>query len=85
MYDGMCWIDGCGPAAEADHVLPLQPRPGDPQGSDSIENLRPISRRCNGSKSNQRLTVGNTWGIPYQRVVLNPDGSCASFSWRWAL
>lgn len=38
-----------------DHVVPLQPRSGDPQGTHSEDNIRPAHKRCNLRKSNKRL------------------------------
>lgn len=38
-----------------DHVIPLVPRPGDPKGTHSEDNLRPAHRECNGRKSNRRF------------------------------
>lgn len=38
-----------------DHVIPLQPRPGEPQGAHTTDNLRPTHERCNLRKSNARL------------------------------
>ena len=37
---------------EYDHVVPLSPRLGEPQGAHSTENLRPTHRACNKRKSN---------------------------------
>jgi hypothetical protein len=40
---------------EFDHVVPLIPRPGDPQGSHTADNIRPTHKECNARKSNKRL------------------------------
>lgn len=41
----------CGTLA-ADHVIPLTPRDGQIQGTNSIENIQPLCRSCNSSKTN---------------------------------
>lgn len=38
-----------------DHVIPLHPRPGEPQGSHSEENILPAHVACNVRKSNRSL------------------------------
>lgn len=38
-----------------DHIVPLQPRLGDPQGTHSEDNIRPAHKLCNLRKSNKRL------------------------------
>lgn len=49
-----CYL--CGEAlsgvVEYDHIIPMKPRPGDPQGAHSTGNLRPTHRTCNKRKSN---------------------------------
>lgn len=42
-----------GPASLVfDHIVPIQPRPGEPQGTHSEENIAPAHRACNLRKSN---------------------------------
>lgn len=38
-----------------DHLVPISPRPGDPRGSHTNENLRPAHRVCNSRKNNRRF------------------------------
>lgn len=38
-----------------DHVVPLQPRPGDPQGVHCMDNLRPVHKGCNLRKHDAKL------------------------------
>lgn len=38
-----------------DHVIPLQPRPGEPQGLHTEDNIKPTHQVCNNRKSNKRL------------------------------
>ena len=38
-----------------DHVIPIQPRPGEPQGTHSFDNIRPAHLVCNIRKSNKRM------------------------------
>lgn len=40
---------------EFDHLIPLSPRPGDPQGTHTKENIKPSHKVCNARKSNKRL------------------------------
>lgn len=45
-----------GPASLVfDHIVPIQPRPGEPQGTHSEENITPAHRACNLRKSNLPL------------------------------
>lgn len=39
-----------------DHVIPLAPRPGHPQGTHTSDNLRPAHGVCNRRKSNKQLS-----------------------------
>lgn len=36
-----------------DHVIPLRPRPGHPQGTHTEDNIRPAHKKCNARKSNK--------------------------------
>lgn len=47
-----------------DHVVPLQPRHGEPQGTHSISNLKPSHRVCNARKGNKPLDALT----PYDRL-----------------
>jgi 5-methylcytosine-specific restriction endonuclease McrA len=38
-----------------DHIVPLVPRAGDPQGTHTEDNIKPTHRECNARKSNRRL------------------------------
>jgi HNH endonuclease len=40
-----------------DHVIPLKPRPGEPQGTHTEENLLPSHHGCNVRKSNRPMEV----------------------------
>src|SRR6266702_953122 len=40
---------------EFDHVVPLIPRTGDPQGTHTFSNIRPTHKICNARKTNRRL------------------------------
>jgi hypothetical protein len=58
-YGGWCYI--CEQpilpehTIEFDHLIPLLPRPGNPQGHHSKDNIRPTHKVCNARKSNKRL------------------------------
>jgi 5-methylcytosine-specific restriction endonuclease McrA len=40
---------------EFDHIVPLVPRPNEPQGAHTAENIRPTHKECNARKSNKQL------------------------------
>lgn len=44
-----------------DHVIPLNPRPGEPKGTHTLENIRPAHNCCNGRKANRRLEDLTEW------------------------
>lgn len=44
-----------------DHVIPLQPRLGEPQGTHSEENIRPAHKSCNSRKRNKPFETLNEW------------------------
>lgn len=44
-----------------DHVLPLIPRQGEPQGTHSEDNIRPVHHFCNSKKNNRRLEDLTPW------------------------
>lgn len=49
-------INATGRASLAfDHVNPLKPRPGEPKGTHTPENLRPVHSCCNSRKHNKRF------------------------------
>ena len=44
-----------------DHVIPLCPRPGEPQGTHCDENLRPAHKVCNSRKGRKPLETLTEW------------------------
>lgn len=44
-----------------DHVVPLTPRPGEPQGSHTADNIRPAHHACNVRKGNIPLDQLTPW------------------------
>lgn len=44
-----------------DHVIPIQPRLGEPQGEHCTENLRPAHKVCNARKNNKPLSALTDW------------------------
>lgn len=55
-----------------DHVIPLQPRPGEPSGAHCTDNLRPTHERCNLRKSNLRLADLDWYSGPVNIGVAHP-------------
>lgn len=56
LQDGKCV--GCGKEDgmwEMDHIIPINPRLGDPQGNDTVDNVQVLCRECNRRKNNKPI------------------------------
>ena len=40
-----------------DHIIPLNPRPGEPKGSNDLSNLQPLCSSCNSIKGNRPMEM----------------------------
>ena len=40
----------------ADHIVPINPQPGQEQGKNDISNIQPLCYSCNSKKGNRKVT-----------------------------
>lgn len=57
LYCGLCAYCGIEPGKTQDHVIPLIPRPGEPQGTHTQDNVVPACTPCNSSKYNTPIEI----------------------------